>query len=88
MGMQSKSTRRTRCTYSTDPDGKQSVAIRTQAPIDWSVRLDHLAVDLRLAKHELLREALILLLRYHGRSNQLPEPLPPLTKETGKEIDK
>ena len=71
-------TRHTRRTLPADADGKQLVALRTQVPIYLNVTLDHLAVDLRLAKHELLREALILLLRFHGRAEGLPEPLPPV----------
>lgn len=51
--------------------------VRTTIPATWSKRLAHLATDLGIHRNELLREGLLLLLRYHGAAEGLPEPTPP-----------
>lgn len=51
--------------------------VRTTLPREWGRRLTHLAADLGVPKHELLREAVLLLLGHHGRAEALPEPMAP-----------
>ncbi len=51
-------------------------------PADWGKKLSYIAADLGLPKHELLREAVLLLLRYHGHAEGLPEPTPPASEVT------
>ena len=48
--------------------------VRTTIPATWATKLAHLAADLGVHRHELLREGLVLLLRYHGHGDGLPEP--------------
>lgn len=40
-------------------------------------RLRHLALDLNTSLSDLLVDGAILLLKFHGRGESLPEPLPP-----------
>lgn len=50
---------------------------KTTVPSAWGKTLSHIAADLGLSKQELLREAVALLLRFHGHA--APEPTPPVT---------
>ena len=59
-----------------------SVQVRVPLPREWSDRLDHLAIELGVPKSRLIQEGALLVLRYHGRADELPEPLPPV--EAGK----
>lgn len=53
----------------------QVTHVRTALPKEWSARLDHLSVDLSLPKTRLLQEGVLLLLRYHGRAQGLPDAM-------------
>lgn len=57
----------------------RTVLVRGPIPQHWADRLDHLAVDLRCSRPQLVGEAVLLLLRYHARGEGLPEPTPPRT---------
>lgn len=54
------------------------VLVRGPIPQAWADRLDHLAVDLRASRPQLITEGVLLLLRFHQRAVGLPEPIPPL----------
>jgi hypothetical protein len=62
---------------------RDRVLVRTSIPEPWSVALDHLSADLRQTKASLLMEGIVLLLRHHGFSQNLPEPLPPVNRASG-----
>ena len=47
-------------------------------PANLALRLDHLSVDLGAPKCRLIVEALLLLLRYHGRGEGLGLPMDPV----------
>jgi len=65
-------------TNTTDTNNKTTTTIlRVPVPREWSLLLDHLSIDLQQTKQQLLAEAVVLLLRYHGRGEGLPEPLTP-----------
>ncbi len=49
---------------------------KTTVPADWGKKLSHIAADLGIPKHELLRQAVGLLLRHHGFD--APDPTPPV----------
>lgn len=49
---------------------------KTTIPSEWGRKLSYIAADLGLPKHELLRQAVALLLRFHG--HDAPEPTPPV----------
>jgi hypothetical protein len=63
----------------TTDDGRTVRHIRTIIAADLRDRLAHLAVDLHTTLSDLIIDALILLLRYHGRGDGLAEPVPPAT---------
>jgi hypothetical protein len=54
---------------------------RTIVPSDLHERLSHLAIDLHTTIAALLAEGAILVCRYHGRGEGLPEPMPPASKD-------
>lgn len=54
------------------------VLVRGPIPAEWADLLDHLAVDLRRSRPQLVTEGILLLLRFHQRGHGLPEPLPAL----------
>lgn len=59
--------------------GSQAVQhVRGTIPMPWGVALDHAVADLRITKAEAIRESVGLFLRFHGRAEGLPEPLPPV----------
>jgi hypothetical protein len=60
-----------------DDSDQQCRTIRITVPSRVHVALRHLAIDLDLGLDALLLEAAVLLLRYHERADDLPEPLPP-----------
>lgn len=51
--------------------------IRAALPPEIHSEVKHLSVDLNKPVIDLMVDAAILLLRYHGRGAGLPEPLPP-----------
>lgn len=57
---------------------RTTVHVRTTIPAEWARRLSHLSADLRLTKRELQADGVLLLLRFHGQGEGLPEPTPPL----------
>jgi hypothetical protein len=57
--------------------------IRTTVPTLWARRIGHLAADTGRTKQELLREGVLLLLRYHGAAEGLPEPVQPVESDGG-----
>lgn len=68
----------------TDHHDHQQRHVRTTIPLAWATALAHLAADLGLHRHQLLREGLLLLLRYHGvEAGGLPEPVAPLAPKGG-----
>ena len=52
---------------------------RTILPGKVHARLAHLAVDLGCTQADLLVEGAVLVCRYHGQGDGLPEPMPPRT---------
>ncbi len=48
--------------------------VRSDLPDELFKSLKHLAVDLRRPMGQLLAEAVVLLLRHHGRGDGLPPP--------------
>jgi hypothetical protein len=54
----------------------------TSVPTEWARRLIHLSVDTGTPKNELVREGVLLLLRYHGRAHGLPLPADPTSRAT------
>ena len=62
---------------SNECSGSQTVwHIRTTVPLSWGVALDHITADLRITKSEALRRSVAMFLRFHGRGQGIPEPLP------------
>jgi len=57
--------------------------VRTQLPGELHERLKHLAVDLDTTIADLLTEAIVLLLRYHGHAQGLREPTAPTATTSG-----
>ena len=57
--------------------------VRTVIPATWARRLGHIAADTGIAKQDLLREGVLLLLRYHGQGDGLPEPVAPIESDGG-----
>lgn len=58
--------------------------IKSQVAPDLHRRLQHLSVDLGRPMTALVREGVILLLRYHGLADGLPLPEPPTGKSPKK----
>jgi len=54
--------------------------VRTVLDPKLATALDYLKADLRMTVGELLVEGVILLARYHGRSDGLPEPTAPIER--------
>ncbi len=52
--------------------------IRSTIPTEWARRLAHLAADTGLSRQELMREGVLLVLRYHEMGESLPEPVAPV----------
>lgn len=63
---------------------KPHVIIRTTIPVAWSVALDHLALDLGLSKGALVADGALLLLRHHGRGQDLGELVSPSFRKAGR----
>lgn len=55
----------------------QSRHVRTVLPPKLATALDYLKADLGMTVGELLVEGVVLLARYHGRGDGLPEPTAP-----------
>ncbi len=53
------------------------VHVRGPVPATWARELDHLGVDLRMSRPQLVTQGMFLLLRYHNRGQGLPEPPAP-----------
>ena len=51
--------------------------VRGRLPADRHEALRHLGLELGLSVDDLLNESVVLLLRFHGHGQGLPEPLPP-----------
>ena len=58
--------------------GQATQNARTTIPTEWAIAMDHIVADLRISKAEAVREAIGLFLRFHGRGQGIPEPLPPV----------
>lgn len=57
-----------------DQHARHDRHIRTTIPTDWSTRLAHAAADLGLHRHEVVREAILLLLHRVGLGEGLRQP--------------
>lgn len=57
---------------------------RTLLPAVVHDRLRHLSLDLGRSLADLLVDGALLLLRFHDRGTDLPEPQPPIRKEGSK----
>ncbi|MFI5302690.1 MAG: hypothetical protein ACHREM_31765 [Polyangiales bacterium] len=55
---------------------------RTQLPAVTHERLRHLSLRLGVPLHQLLAEGALLLLRYHGDGEGLPEPTAPVVDKS------
>ena len=58
--------------------GQSVQNIRTTIRTELAVALDHVIADLRISKVEAVRDAIGLYLRYHGRGQGVPAPMPPV----------
>lgn len=62
---------------------RHPVLVRGPIPPEWVDLLDHLAVDLKRSRPQLVTEGILLLLRFHERGAGLPEPLAPVSVTGG-----
>ena len=57
-----------------DQHDPQVRMVRAVLPLEVHARLRHLSIDADVSMSELLQQAVVLLLRFHDRGQDLPEP--------------
>jgi hypothetical protein len=55
----------------------RGVHIRAFVPLEMDKLLSHLAIDLRMSKQDLVKEAILTLLWENGRGGNFPDPRRP-----------